>query len=237
MPLAFGATALAATSDDSSPSDILVVLLIAALVVGVMYAAAAIQRAKSRRAHVDVATTGQGAWVGTISSDDLIWLFPGAPSRGIVSVLLSNGTIPVTLRLDPDGLRLELSGRLVRRTHPLPWSAPWSDIVGAASTPVGFRTLEGKLSVVRLTDVLVTVVGPSAQEFLEFWAVDDADVDEEPLTPEELAEEAGYLEEAKRDLGPAWIPGTALLRIRMSAVDGLTEAISRWARGHAPQPS
>lgn len=238
MPSLFGARAvLAAAAGDSSPGDVFAVALLVAVVVGVMYAVAASRRARSRRSHVDVAATGHGAWEGTVSSDDLIWLFPDvAAGQGVVSFLLSDGAVPVTLHLDPDGLRLELTGRLVRRADPQPWSAPWADIVAGATAPAGFRTLGGKRSVIRLTDVLVTVVGPSAREFLEFWALDDDDEDDvdEPLTPEEQAEDVAWLEEARRDLGPAWTPGTALLRIRMSAADGVAEAISRWARGRAP---
>ena len=75
----------------------------------------------------------------------------------------------------------------------------------------------------------------SAQDFLWWWALDEADEEDRNPTPEQLAEDAEWVKEARLDLGPEWTPGTALLRVRMSAADGLSQAIARWARGRLPE--
>lgn len=138
------------------------------------------------------------------------------------------------MELDPDGLRLRLTGRLARQRTPNVWSAPWADIAACVTVPAGFKTIAGKISVLPMTNVLITAVGFSAQDFLSLWALGDAGEEDPPPTPEELVEEARWAAEAQRDLGPAWTPGTALLRVRMSAADGLNEAVARWARGRLP---
>jgi hypothetical protein len=229
----------AAPTDDSSVADILVPVVLVALVVVVAFAVAAARRARSRRGHAQTESTGRGLWEGAISDWDLNWLFPEANStswgRSLVRAALTSDAVPVSLELDPDGLRLRLTGRGTRhRTRNL-WSAPWADVAAAVTVKAGFKTIAGKMAVFPMTDVLVTVVGPSAQDFLWWWALDEADEEDRNPTPEQLAEDAEWVKEARLDLGPEWTPGTALLRVRMSAADGLSQAIARWARGRLPE--
>jgi hypothetical protein len=108
------------------------------------------------------------------------------------------------------------------------------DIAACVTVPAGFKTIAGKISVLPLTDVLITAVGSSAQDFLWLWALDEAGDEDPPPTPEELVKEAQWAAKAQRDLGPEWTPGTARLRVRMSAADGLNEAVARCTRGRLP---
>lgn len=231
--------AFSGAADGASIFDVLVPMALVAVVIALAFAVAAARRSRSRRGHADIETTGRGHWEGAISAWDVHWLFPEANStswgRAFVRAALTADAVTVLVEVDPDGLRVRLTGRLARQRTPDVWSAPWADIAACVKVPAGYKTIAGKVSVIPLTDVLITVVGRSAEDFLWLWALDEADREDPAPTPEELAAEAEWAAEAKRDLGPEWTPGTALLRVRMSTADGLSQAVARWARGHLPE--
>jgi hypothetical protein len=119
-----------AATDGSSVADIVVPVVMLALVVTVAVAVLAARRARSRRGHAQIEATGRGLWEGTISDWELIWLFPETKStsrgRALLRALLTSDAVPVSRELDPDGLRLRLTGRLARQRNPNVWSAPWT---------------------------------------------------------------------------------------------------------------
>lgn len=226
-----------ASSSDPTPTDVLGMLAIGLAMLAVLYLWGVWRRSLARRPHMGALTSGQGgAWVGYLHSDDLSRFFPDVrEGRAYFTTMFSDG-FPVRLELDSWSMRLRLAGRLTTRYRHHGWAAPWSDVVSAEARRAGFRGLEGTYGLVRLTDLYITVVGEPARPFLDSWfLLDEGDVDDEPPTPEDLADEASWLAEAQQELGPLWTPGTALLRIRTSAPEGLVETVGLWARGRRPQ--
>jgi hypothetical protein len=217
------------------PPDIRFLVVPVLLIVGGIYAGAARGRAASRQAHADVANAGQGAWDGFLPTEDVDSFFPDVKVGIVTSLFSLNQGVPVRLELDSSGLRLTITSRLLPSARGQFWTAPWNEVVTAESQPAGFKTLDGKLSVVRLTDVRICTVGDSAGPFLDFWGlVDDEDESAPQATAQEHAEDAEWLQDVRETLGPLWHPGSALLRLRMSAPDGVVEAIQRWAHGRLP---
>lgn len=231
---AFVPALAAAASEASGPADLLFVIVPVAVVVGSIYVGEARSRARSRREHADFATSGEGTWEGVIAQTDLSIFFPQVHIGLLRLMFLSEG-IRVALTLDSFGLRLRPQGLLMRRYAEQHWSVPWREVLSAQSRPAGFKTLGGKISMVRLTDVVITTVGNSARPFLEWWELVDDEGDESLYSPEELAEDESWLAYAREEIGPSWQPGTAQIRIRMSAPDGLLPAVDRWARGTQPE--
>lgn len=223
---------LAAVVDRASFPDLLFVVGAFALIVGVAYVEAARKRARSRRGHAEVSSTAQGSWDGVVDVHDVDRFIPGADIGTVKAMFLSEG-VPVRIDVDAQGLRLRITSRLLKRYGDRAWSAPWAEVVGAEARPVGFKTLGGKISPVRLTDVVITVVGNSAKSFLESWDL-VPDPDDPAVTAEDAADEEEWLAFVHRELGPSWRPNTAPLRFRTSAPDGLVDAIARWARGTLP---
>jgi len=226
---------LATAFAGSGPSDVLFVIAPVLLIVGGIYTGAARGRTASRQAHADVAITGQGAWDAFIPTEDLDSFLPDVKIGIGTSLFLLNQGVPVRLELGSSGLRLTITSRVLPSARGKSWTAPWNEVVTAACQPAGFKTLDGKLSTVRLTDVSISTVGNSAGTFLDFWdLVDDEDESAPPATAQERAEDSEWLQIVRETLGPLWHPGSALLRLRMSAPDGVVEAIQRWARGRLP---
>lgn len=219
----------------SSPLDIAVPVLVTVFVLGVIWAFAAVRRASARKAHAQVAVTGHGVWFGAVTPEELVWVLPDLDvSYGRLLLTVGDG-MPVSVELSPSGLCLRLRGWALRPFHDQAWVVPWTDVVGAISRPAGYRSVSGKLSILPQTDLLITVVGDSAADFRDWWVLDDdVDDNEPPPTPEDDADDAAWLAEVSEDLGPDWVPGTALLRVRTSAPDGFTDAVTRWARGKLP---
>jgi hypothetical protein len=149
------------------------------------------------------------------------------------SVFLLSEGVPVRLEVDAQGLRLRSRSRLLKKYADKACAVPWTDVVAGDSRPVGFKSLGGKLSPVRQTDVLVTIVGDSALPFLDSWGL-ISNPDDPPLSADDVAHDADWLKCVQDELGPSWRPDTALLRMRMSAPDGLAETITRWAKGALP---
>lgn len=219
----------------SSAWDVLFAIVPVVLVVGAIYSGAVRGRAASRHAHAAVPHTGQGAWDAFIPTEDVDSFFEDVKIGIGTTLFLLNQGVPVRLEMDSAGLRLTVTSRVLRSAHGMSWAAPWDEVVIANSQPVGFKTLDGKLSTVRLTDVHILTVGESARAFLEAWdLVDDEDESEPHPTAQEQADDVEWLRDMQEALGPLWHPGSALLRLRMSAPDGLVEAVQRWARGRLP---
>jgi len=85
------------------------------------------------------------------------------------------------------------------------------------------------------TDVIITTIGDSARPFLESWdLLNDEDDSDPPLSAQEQAENADWLHDVKEELGPSWHPGTALIRVRTSAPEGIVEAIRHRPAGGLP---
>lgn len=210
-------------------ADVLFAVVPVVLLVALLYLTTVRSRARSRRRHVDVAITGTGSWEGVVDEEDVERFLPDVRIGLLKSLWITEG-VRVRLDLDPGGLRLSIVSRLLKGDADEVWAAPWGEVVAAESRPVGFRSLGGKISPVRLTDVLITTVGESARPFLDSWDL-LPDPDEGPATDEDLAEEAEWLASVRDMTGEDWQPGTSLLRIRMSAADGLVEAITRWGHG------
>lgn len=200
------------------------------LVIGVVYLPAARNRARSRREHTDASITGQGTWSGVINEGDIERFIPEISIGIAKSVFLLSEGVPVRLEVDAQGLRLRSTSRLLKKFADKACAVPWTDVVAGVSRPVGFKSLGGKISPVRQTDVLITIVGDSALPFLDSWDL-IPNPDDPPLTADEVAQDADWLQFVQDELGPPWRPDTALLRVRMSAPDGLAETITRWARG------
>jgi hypothetical protein len=170
-----------------------------------------------------------------IPTEDLDSFLPDVKIGIGTSLFLLNQGVPVRLELDSSGLRLTITSRVLPSARGKSWTAPWNEVVTAACQPAGFKTLDGKLSTVRLTDVSISTVGNSAGTFLDFWdLVDDEDESAPPATAQERAGDSEWLHNLRETLGPLWHPGSALLRLRMSAPDGVVEAIQRWAHGRLP---
>lgn len=216
-------------------SDTLLPVEAVVVTVGTMWIVAAFRRATAREAHARVAVTGEGVWSGVVSQGDLVWLIPGL-KIGIARRMLMNKNVPVSLELSPSGMTLRPSGWMLRYARDRGWAVPWSDIVGATNGKATYRAFDGTYSVVPLTELRITVVGRSAQDFFDWWLLDDADDDEEGLPPtaQEQAEDAEWRAIAREELGPHWIPRTALVRVRTSAPDNFVDAVARWARGNRP---
>lgn len=215
-------------------TDFLFIAAVIAVIFGLAHGTNMRERARSRRGHADVAATGRGAWTGVIADDQAPSFFEGLSLSIFKSVFFFDNGVPVRLEVSPEGLRMTMPSRLLRKHSDRVWSAPWDEVVRAEVADAGFKRLGGKRSTVRLTDVRITTVGPSAQPFLEAWELTEPDEDELPLTPDEVKEQAEWRAYAAEELGPSWHPGTALLIIRTSAPDQLVETITRWARGQLP---
>lgn len=225
---------LVAAAAETGPYDLPIFLGITALAILIVHVAAVRRRRRSNAASGQFATGGSGTWEGAIDVEGRAMYLPEV-EEGFFASLVRDTNQPALLTLDGSGLHLRTSG-LVHRRDPHVWSAPWGDIVGAEGRPAGFNAWGRAISTVRLTDVVVTLVGESAQPFLEWMMLDEEDDgDDEPMTAEELAEEAEWRREVQGELGPSWRPGTGLLRFRTSAPDGLIEVITRYARGSLPR--
>lgn len=203
---------------------ILAIAGVVALVAGPVFLMQSRERARSRRAHLDAATTHLGRWAGRVDTEALEWLFPEVRVGFIKGLFLSEGA-PVELEVSVSSLRLHLTSRLLRAQAPAPWEAPWSEVLLATEDGVGFSGLGGSITLVRMTDLTVLLVGAAAQPFLE-----DLGFDDEDLMPTSVEE----VREWQELLNPHWRPWTAVLEVRMSAPEGAVGSISFRARGVAP---
>jgi hypothetical protein len=232
---AYMSAQLATAFAGSGPSDVLFVIVPVLLIAGGVYGSEVRGRAASRQAHVDVATTGQGPWDAFLPTEDVEAFFPEVKIGRVTLLFLLDQGVPVRLELDSSGLRLTITSRVLQSARGKFWTAPWNEVVTAGSQPAGFKTLDDKLSAVRLTDVSISTVGDSAGPFLDFWdLVDDEDESAPQPSAEERTEDSEWLQNVRETLGPLWHPDSALLRLRMSAPDGVVEAIQRWAHGRLP---
>jgi hypothetical protein len=197
-----------------------------ALVFGIAYLFQLRSRRRSRRKHEGAAMTGTGTWEGRMDSE-AINQFLGTEIGWLRSMFLDAG-VPMRLELSTSGLKATVTSRVMAKGDALTWDAPWGDIVGAVAESVGRKQFGGKISTVPMTDVHLTIVGKSAERFLDSWGL-------LPEAGEEtVAEDLDWEEFVQRSMAPQWHPGTALFTIRTSAPEGLVEAITRHARGTVP---
>lgn len=131
---------LAVAVSTSDALTVLAVVVAVALVVGAIYVPAARKRARSRREHADVSSTGRGAWDCVIDVEDVERFIPDVTIGIAKSVFLLSEGVPVRLEVDDQGLRLRISSRLLKRQTDRAWAAPWAEVASAESRPVGFKS-------------------------------------------------------------------------------------------------
>jgi hypothetical protein len=208
--------------------DPLVGVLVLVGVFGLVYAtqAGARRGARARAAARD----GGGTWTGRISPSTWPWLWPelrpsflsGARDLGL----------PVHLAATAEGLRL--TGRGIGGRGLPPLLVPWSQVAGARGRDRGFDAGGGTLSLVRLAEVTVDLVGMAAEGWRLAFDLDhepeqpEGGPPEEPLTAAERAEFEKYV---VLENGPDWRPGTAALRFVTSVPDGLAALVTARASG------
>jgi hypothetical protein len=185
------------------------------------------------RARRLLAASGGGLWTGWLGNSCVEWLWP--PARvGLWSSLMYPDRAPVRVTADLSGVTVALRGPIAAalwRRQPV--LIPWTEIAGARSRDRGRGFDDRTVSLLRLTDVTVDVVGASAQGWADMWELDDAadDCVCEPARAEYVGAETDddTAEEIREAFGPDWVPGTAALVLITTSPEGLVATIS--ARG------
>lgn len=133
--------------------------------------------------------------------------------------------IPAEVRVGSEGLEIALRGRTTRSNGRRPVLIPWAEVAGARAHDRGHRWPSGtSFSPLRLTEVTVDVVGPSAEE----WVWPGGPPGHEVLSDAELR----FAAMARAEL-PGWRPGTAPLVLVAYAAPGLVEAVEARAAADA----
>lgn len=204
------------------------VLALAAVAVGQVAS-----RAAAARRRAELATSGGGLWRGQVYEGARELLGRGRKLTG-----WTYDAVPADLTTDPSGLVLRarpatrLYGGFGER------ALPWTEVVGATSEELGRARPDGKLSMTRLTQVRLLLVGDLVPWFLRpGW--EDAAVRElgggHALTEQERAEVLVVAADVRAyHLHGGATDGAFTISFLTDDAEGLLETVARWARGRGP---